>query len=131
MTVEQATIGAFFVGALALCGAFARWVWPLIAGFFKALNTTFETINGKPAVMDRANREVEPAEPSLRVQLNDIKVTVSDQAAQNDRLASLEGRVDRLEDGSQLERLMARHESTSAFNAIEAIANHTEEEVTP
>ena len=141
VTTDQATVGAFLVGALALGGAFVRWVWPLISDFFKALATTFETINGKPAVVDRAGRVQEPAEPSLRVQLADIKATVSDQAAQNEQITALTKtqaeharilaehgeRFARLEDGSLYERLMARHESTSAFNAMEAIANHPDE----
>lgn len=130
MTSDQATVGAFIVAALALLFGVAKWVWPKLASFFGSVNTTFETINGKPARHDRSGREVEPASPSIAAQIADLKSVVSDQAQQNKRITAVEAiaaehgrRLDRIEDGAHFERIVTKVESATAWKAMEAIAS--------
>lgn len=130
MNPEQAPIGTLIVAASVAGASAIVWLWPRLVRFFTSLERMFETINGRPAEIDKAGRESSPAIPSLSVQIADLKQAVSDQAEQNTRIAAMETtlaehgkRLVALEDGAQLERLAARADSHQAFKAIEAIAN--------
>lgn len=135
MTGDQATLGGFIVAALVAAAAFLRWAWPPVKGFFGSLDDTFATINGRPARIDKAGREAEPAVPSLTVQLADLKSAVSDQAAQNARLAAIEvtqaehgNRLDRIEAGGHLERIAGHIDSAQAWRAVEALTQDEDTE---
>jgi hypothetical protein len=124
VTSDQATVGAFLLGALGLCGTAAVWLWPKVVRFFRALDRMFETINGRPAEIDKAQRQVRPAVPSLSVQLSDLRKAVADNTNLDDRMTHLEGRVDRLEEKAQLERITGHVAQAQAFKAIEEVARH-------
>ena len=132
MTSDQATIGAFIVTALVALAALGRWVWPKIAGWFRAQEEMFGTINGRPEKVDRSGKTVEPAVPSLTYQLAELTRAVSDQAEQNTRISAVEQlavehgrRLDRLEGGAQFERMLTKAESMQAWRAVEAVADST------
>lgn len=129
MTSDQATVGAFLVTAVVALAAALRWLLPRLARFFGSVTQTFETINGKAAVVDHSGREVEPPVPGVQVQLADIKAVVSDQSQQNTRLTAIEAeqvdhthRLTRLEE-AHIERVVTRAESAQAWAAVEAIAS--------
>lgn len=136
MTSDQATIGAFLLGALAAAASAAVWVWPRAARFFRALDRMFETINGRPAQVDRSGRQQKPAVPSLSVQLSDIQATIADQTSQNEQIAALRKgqaaletivaehgkRLNRLDSGHQAERIAGHVANAAAFSAIEEAA---------
>lgn len=134
MTSDQATVGAFLVVALGSLAASARWVWPRLARFFRSLDTMFETINGRPAELDRAGRVVSQPVPSLGVQISDLRQAVADQANQDARITAVEEavtdlgkRVTAMESGHQIERIVTRAESAQAWKAVEAIATQPED----
>ena len=122
MTSDQATVGAFAVAALGLLGASARWLIPRAARFFRALDRMFETINGRPAQIDKAGREESPAVPSLSVQLSDLRQAIADKSNLDRRVTVLEEWRSRVEGGQQIERIVGKVESAQAWKAIEAVA---------
>jgi hypothetical protein len=122
ITADQAPIGAFIVTALVAIAAGARWLLPRLARFFRSLDRMFETINGRPAEVDRSGREVAPPVPSLSVQMADIKAELGERRLMEERLTNVEGRVTALESGHQVERVVSKLESAQAWAAVEAIA---------
>jgi DNA-binding transcriptional LysR family regulator len=123
MNSDQATVGAFVITALVATAAAARWLFPRLARFFRSLDRMFETINGRPAEVDKAGREVSPSVPSLSVQMADLKAEIGERKLMERRLTDVEGRVTALESGSQVERIVTKVESAQAWRAVEAIAN--------
>lgn len=134
MTADQATVGAFLVGALVAATTVCVWLAPRVLRFFRSIDRMFETINGRPAEMDRAGRKTQEAVPSLSAQLADIKHTISDQSVQNDRISALETttadhgqRLTALEQTSQMERALGHVATAKTMDAIEAVAHKADE----
>jgi DNA-binding transcriptional LysR family regulator len=123
MSADQAAVGAFIVTALVALAAASRWLIPRLARFFRSLDRMFETINGRPAEVDKAGRQVAPSVPSLSVQLADLRSELGDRKLLDRRLTDVEGRVTALESGHQVERVVSKLESAQAWAAVEAIAN--------
>jgi hypothetical protein len=136
MTSDTATIGGFAIAALVAFAAALRWVWPRLLRFFRSIDAMFETINGRPAEMDRAGREQQPAIPSLSVQLTDLKNAVRDQATQNKRITAVEDlaaqqarilaehgeRLTAVESRNQIERSLGHVAQAKVFDAIGEVA---------
>lgn len=129
MTSDQATVGAFAVTALVAVAAGARWMLPRLARFFRSVDRMFETINGRPAEVDKAGRQVAASVPSLSVQLADLRSELGDRKLMDQRLTDVEGRVTALESGHQVERVVSKLESAQAWRAVEAIANQDRKSV--
>lgn len=130
--VQLSVVGGFVV---AFGVAFAA-AWPHLTRFFKSIDSMFETINGRPAEIDRAGREQQPAIPSLSVQLTDLKNAVSDQATQNKRITAVEDlaaqqarilaehgeRLTAVESRNQIERSLGHVAQAKVFDAIGEVA---------
>jgi len=136
MDLTQLSIVGGFIVAFAVAFTTA---WPHLTKFFKSIDAMFETINGRPAEIDRAGREQQPAIPSLSVQLTDLKRAVSDQATQNKRITAVEDlaaqqarilaehgeRLTAVESRNQIERSLGHVAQAKVFDAIGEVARTT------
>src|SRR5690242_19446625 len=85
---------ARLVAILTVLGtAVATWRWfrPRWRQFTAKVEQLFESVNGRPAMVDKATgREVAPAVPSLGVRLETLEVAVRDRTALEDRVTAVE-----------------------------------------
>lgn len=139
---DWATLTASLLVGLGALAGMLRYVVPRIGRFFSAMDRMFETINGRPAKLDKAGRVEEEAVPSLGVQLADLKTAISDQQLQNRRLTAIEEtqaqhakmlaahaqHLERYDELSQVERIVTKAESHQALKTIEAVATNPPED---
>lgn len=121
-------------GVVVALGVIAKWIWPTLRDFFAGITGAIETINGRPAKLDKAKREMRPAVPSLTVQLADLAKAVSDQTEQNKRLTALETltaehgqRLTAIEAGHQIERSLGHVAQAKTMDALEAVARKSDD----
>ena len=85
--------GVLAVGILSLAGGILKWVLPPVVRFMRTVNRGLLELTGTPDEYDRADNLVKHGTPSLSAQIGDIKVIISDQGKQNQRLTALETTV--------------------------------------
>lgn len=131
MDLIQPVTLASIVAVLGGLVAFMRWVWPKWRAFFTKVDAGLTAVIGHEEIRDPGNPEhvVMKARPGLGVwmattdaSLGVLSTAVQALAEQHAQLDDHEGRIKRLEAGA-VERIVARVESTAAFDAMGRVAD--------
>jgi hypothetical protein len=126
---------ARLVALITLLGAVVavwRWFRPRWRRFTAKVEQLFESVNGRPAMVDKATgREVSPAVPSLGLRLENLEDAVRDRAQLEQRMTAVEtlvaehgNRLTAIEGGHQVERITGHVAQAQAYKAIEEVAKN-------
>ncbi len=124
------------IGICTLAGlifAWLRWVRPRIRSTRRKATAISDALIGREAITDSiTGRELAPALPGIGQRMETVEKAVthiadllSSQRHQDERIESLETRVDTLE-GQVIERVAAKAEAVAAWKAVAAVASQND-----